>query len=436
MNKAVTKYIQHYQEAEAAQFQNTLLEKFKNKQQKFDHLLCLPCYAEPIEHLEHLLIFLTKHQNTLLIIVLNQPDNLDREHQQDNQQINQQWLSLLDHSGKGFKQEYSDNTFSLYQSVNQNDNNAVLLVDRFTKLPIPHKQGVGLARKIGADIAMTLFAQGLCETRWLHNIDADVKPDKDYFSATEVADKNAAAIVYPFKHIDGAGNAVSLQSPDKVNIATAVYEKRLLQYQQGLAYAGSQYAFHTVGSCIALSLEHYPQARGFPKQSAGEDFYLLNKLRKLGNIISLDKPLVKILSRESERTPFGTGAAVCEILKYSDPRMAPIFYHPRLYDGLKLFITWLERLANDFETFPITSWQQDLNQFSEKDWGEHIVIATEAIGFNNGITHCQKQAKDKQAFTYQLFCWFDGFKTLKWIHALRDSYQLGMLSLSELSDSF
>lgn len=428
MNKAVTKYIQHYQEAEATQFQKTLLGKIKVKQQAFDHALCLPCYAEPIEHLERLLAFLTKHKNTLLIIVLNQPDNLDSRQQQTRQNINHQWLSLLDQSAQ-FEQEYSDETFRLYKSANQNEKNAVLCVDRFTKHPISHKQGVGLARKIGADIGLALFAEDLCKTRWLHNIDADVKLDENYFYATKSKDKNASAVVYPFQHIDLEGNEVSLKSTNRIDVATAVYEKRLLQYQKGLTYANSPYAFHTIGSCIALSLEHYAQARGFPKQSAGEDFYLLNKLRKLGNIVSLEKPYVKIFARESARTPFGTGAAVSDILKYPDPQDAPIFYHTELFEGLKLFIKWLEQLANRFETDQVVNWQLSLQQLSKKDWDNKLIKATEVIGFDDGFKHCLKQAKNKDAFNYQMLCWFDGFKTLKWIHALKKDAGLDMQSL-------
>ena len=420
MNKAITKYIQHYQEAEAFQLQNTLLEKLKDNHHEFHHTLSLPCYAEPIEHLERLLAYITKHQKTLLIIVLNQPDNLDSKQEQDKQLINQQWLGLLFHS-VNFEQKYSDKTFSFYRSISQNEDNAVLLIDRFTERPIPHKQGVGLARKIGADIALTLFEKGICKTRWLHNIDADVKLSDDYFNTADNLDKNTSALVYPFQHIDLEGNAVSLTSTNRVDAATAVYEKRLHQYQQGLVHAASPYAFYTIGSCIALSLKHYAQARGFPKQSAGEDFYLLNKLRKLGNIVSLEKPPVEIFSRQSARTPFGTGAAVSDILQYLNPQEAPIFYHPKLFEGLKVFIAWLDQLADNFNNGPIPCWQKDLELFSKDGWGNNIVKATVAIGFDECIEHCNKQVKCPKAFRYQIFCWFDSFKTLKWIHALRDS---------------
>ena len=51
--------------------------------------------------------------------------------------------------------------------------NTVLVVDRSTA-PLPPKQGVGLARKIGADIALALMAAGKLPVTWIHSTDADV----------------------------------------------------------------------------------------------------------------------------------------------------------------------------------------------------------------------------------------------------------------------
>jgi hypothetical protein len=38
---------------------------------------------------------------------------------------------------------------------------------------LPHKEGVGLARKIGCDIALSLYERGTLKSRWLHTTDAD-----------------------------------------------------------------------------------------------------------------------------------------------------------------------------------------------------------------------------------------------------------------------
>lgn len=428
MNKAVSKYLQYYQEPEAALFQSQLIHTLKPEKKSFQHLICLPCYAEPIEHLHRLVGFLGNQKHTLLIVVLNQPDNLNPEQQKEKLNVNQQWLDYFQNSDNDFKQSHKYGLFKVYQQ----DSNTVLIVDRFFENSLPAKQGVGLARKIGADIALTLYAENLVSTRWLHNIDADVQLELSYLCATEKLNFDTAAAVYPFRHINKLGDQVSIDSESKIEASTAIYEKRLYQYQQGLLYADSQYAFHTIGSCIALSLEHYAQARGFPKQSAGEDFYLLNKLRKLGDIECLNEPHVEIFSRVSNRTPFGTGAAVSDILALDDPLEAKIFYPPLIFEGLKVFILWQKKLANDFNHHLPENWQDDLANFSDRDWSRHLVNASIAIDFDKGLSHCVKQSKTKEAFEYQMFCWFDAFKTLKWTHALRDGMELGMKALIEL----
>ena len=59
----------------------------------------------------------------------------------------------------------------------------LLIIDRNSKgLQIPEKKGVGLARKIGADIALKLFSMGSIKCSWIHSTDADVELPKTYFN--------------------------------------------------------------------------------------------------------------------------------------------------------------------------------------------------------------------------------------------------------------
>ena len=68
-----------------------------------------------------------------------------------------------------------------------------------------------------------------------------------------------------------------------------LYEYSLRYYVAGLTYAQSPYAFHTIGSTMAVNAEHYASVRGFPRREAGEDFYLLNKLAKVGSVHTLEE---------------------------------------------------------------------------------------------------------------------------------------------------
>ncbi len=79
--------------------------------------------------------------------------------------------------------------------------------------------------------------------------------------------------------------------------------------------------------------------RGFPKREAGEDFYLLNKLAKVGTVLELaegpDNEAIRIESRRSDRVPFGTGAAVNRITALADPLGEFRFYDPSVFELLK-----------------------------------------------------------------------------------------------------
>src|SRR5260370_15593309 len=120
-----------------------------------------------------------------------------------------------------------------------------------------------------------------------------------------------AALIYPFWH--------RCESPPELADGMDRYELFLRSYVLGLADAGSPYAFHTLGSTVAVHTLAYAKVRGFPRRAAGEDFYLLNKLAKVGSIAQLDGAPLIIRGRRSHRLPFGTGAALNHILPGAPP---------------------------------------------------------------------------------------------------------------------
>ena len=48
----------------------------------------------------------------------------------------------------------------------------------------------------------------------------------------------------------------------------------------------------------------------------------------------------------------------------------------------------------------------------------HAVL--DKLGTESAIEHCRRQGKSPQQFMRQFHQWFDGFKTLKFIHAIRE----------------
>ena len=282
----------------------------------------------------------------------------------------------------------------------------ILLVDRCSN-PIPAKQGVGLARKIGADIALTLIDNGRVAEPWIFNTDADVRLPGSYFATVageqvNTAIRSPAAVLYPFTHRPAPGAAE----------ACTLYEISLFYYVCGLRYAASHYAFTTVGSTIAINADHYAKVRGFPRRNAGEDFYLLNKLAKTGAIDQLTGPLIEISGRLSERVPFGTGVGIKKILQLADPVSdCPFynctFYNPRIFQCLKQFLWELDRcqdaadLADHFKNSKSRHWCESVDLFTLIDSKRNLPAAV------------------FRKFTVD---WMDGFRTLKFIHFLQQHY--------------
>ena len=235
----------------------------------------------------------------------------------------------------------------------------------------------------------------IVKSPWLCTSDADAILPQRYFSALTDQPVRAAA-VFPFTHCGATG---------ALGQVTALYEQRLDQYVRGLAWAGSPYAYHTLGSTIAVRAEAYAKVRGFPKRNAGEDFHLLNKLAKVGHIVSLEAPRIQIQARNSDRVPFGTGPAINQLLKHADPELARIFYHPEVFSQLK---SWLEVLplsrSIDLRDLPLS--QQTL----------HVL---ESLGTESAIASARKTGKHAETFARHLHNWFDGLKTLRFVHGLQ-----------------
>ena len=427
--QTLSRYLNQYAEPEAKQL-NGLTDQFQR-------CVCIPAYNEPPAFIGRLLTFINQQTATLAIIVLNRPDNSQSEDETESetetesknhicQQVLTEKLSI----------HWQSENMQLHRAQNQS---AILLVDRFNKGPaIAAKQGVGMARKIAADIALQLIYQQLISEPWIYSTDADVILPDNYFNRSgsfveqglnknrgtaQTSPNNVAAYILDYQHI--------ATSDPAINAATRLYEHRLNAYVDGLTLAGSSYAFQTLGSTLCIHASHYAMVRGFPKRAAGEDFYLLNKLRKTGLIVSLKTPTIQIESRISHRTPFGTGSSVDDILANDDPQQAAIFYHPQLFVFLYHTLCWLKLLSNNnFSIQKNNDWQQVINTYCEWSKKEKSIIieALTAIDFNSGFTHCLNNSRDASQFTRQMDAWFDGFKTLKYLHALRDKNNLSNLS--------
>ena len=285
---------------------------------------------------------------------------------------------------------------------------SVLVVDRFTAdRRLPSRQGVGLARKIGADVALELIAAGQVGHPFVAMTDADARLPADYFVRIAKLPPTCSAAVFPFWHAPG-GQA-------DIDRATALYELRLRYFQRGLAWARSPYAFHTVGSTMVVHALCYAQVRGVPRRRAGEDFYLLGKLSKLRPLVRLGGAPVRLRSRLSERVPFGTGSESAKLARGAEL----VLYHPDCFAAVREVTQGLAGLA--------TEWRgagRSAPEPAAADFMSRLTAPVRGFLESQGALAAWQQLGDQApnpvARLRRLHDWFDGFRTLKLIHHVRD----------------
>jgi len=273
-------------------------------------------------------------------------------------------------------------------------NLSVFIVDRASPgLFFPEDQGVGLARKIGCDVALALWKTQQLGHPQVLTTDGDAAVDADYFRAST---GTMAAGYFDHRH--------EVDDPEAYPLL--LYEIWLRYYVQGLRYAKSPYAFSTVGSTLSLDLRAYEKARGFPRRDAGEDFYLMNKLAKLGKVCALPGR-VRLRYRLSQRVPFGTGAGTRKIRDQLARGETFTLYAPKSFEALKEWLAWLSE-------FP----RHRTVDFS--GMAPQTVAALERLGARAALEQAAKTRPSESDCLRHLNDWFDGFRTLKFVHFLRE----------------
>lgn len=356
-----------------------------------ERVCVVPCYAET-DSFVHRYLSTFEKRKTLLIVVINQPDT--------DSDVSEQ-LRL--------RKSIQDRSTFLWQTEGlmllSVGGHHILLVDRFStdEKRIPRKQGVGLARKVGTDLACKLIQMGMVSHDWIYSTDADAVLPIDYFDVHHEMEL-AAAVTFRFTHVCGANE--SNVSASEILQATKLYEQRLHYYVEGLRAAGSKYAFHTIGSCLAFKIDAYEKVRGFPKRAAGEDFYLLNKLAKIGPV-KQHPAIIEIEARLSKRVPFGTGPAVADIVELLRSGQVYNVYHPDCFAVLKRLLLALKEAAADVH------WDARLSDVERQ--------FLDVSGFYRAYVKWTAQGLSESQMRHQIDGWFDAFRTLKFIHHCRDN---------------
>lgn len=381
-------------------------------QNKIENAIIIPALSE-FAYIKRLLASLMKNDKkyfdrTAVIFVINNYEDSEDDIKNDNQNSMMYLRKIIQHRPDD----------SLSKEI-INSGLSVCLIDASSSgFEMPKKiGGVGFARKIGMDNALKLFNYNSKNKKILISLDADCEVDSNYLSQIiiEFNQKNLFAATVNFKH--------NVDEDIHTKPAIICYEIFLRYYVLGLKYANSPYAFHTIGSTIVCDFESYFKIEGMNKQKAAEDFYFLEKLAKNFKVEKIASTTVYPSSRNSLRVPFGTGQRIQRFL--TNPQNEYLLYNPISFDLLK---RWLF----SFNSREYKSSQEYLSASKQihKELFNFLVNQNFSSSFNRIFANSKNEAqlaKQKQK-------WFDGFRTLKLIHYLRDKAfpQINMFQAADI----
>ncbi len=259
-------------------------------------------------------------------------------------------------------------------------------------LPDRHA-GVGLARKLGLDAALTRLLTSRSAEGILLSLDADCLVESNYLTAVwrhfEADPECQGASVY-FEHpLVDAGRREAI----------AGYELHLRYFVHGLRYAGMPHVFHTVGSCMAVCSDAYMDQGGMNRRQAGEDYYFVQKLAATGAFADLTETVVQPSARRSWRVPFGTGRAMAQQEVGEWPT-----YAPEVFDDLA---AWLARIPDYYD--------QD-RQTLDASLPASVQAFLSRAGWPERLAEIKTHTATREAFQRRVLRWFNNFAAMKLIH--------------------
>lgn len=393
--------------------ENWKLKLSESKKYKLAIVIPALCEYENLRVLlNSFLICDDKHfKDSIIIFVINNLESASNEIKNDN-------FRSLEMFNKIIKKDKTDD--NLLNLLIESKLNFGLVDVSSDGNGMPDKDGgVGLARKTGMDLALTIFDYDKKGKNILLCTDADSEVEENYITEVfeKVNEQNIKAGYVRFNHpIEGRAEEQK---------AIVCYEIFLRYYVLGLIYAESPYAIHTIGSTMLCDAETYVKIQGMNKRKAAEDFYFMEKLCKNADVKYINTTSIYPSGRGSWRVPFGTGQRVNRFL--SKEINEYLLYSPKNFEILK---NWLKKF-NAEEVCPSQQYLDFAKDVSpelynfliqqnfERDWDK--IIAN-----NNNASQINKQ---------KMF-WFDGFRTLKLIHFLRDEQNPNINMFDALDDLF
>jgi hypothetical protein len=284
-----------------------------------------------------------------------------------------------------------------------NDRSWQLHVIECPALPRKHA-GVGLARKIGMDEAVRRMASvGRFRDGVIVCYDADCESDANliaavtrHFAGNPKTPGASICFEHPLRAADGG-----------LDKAITLYELHLRCYVQALRFAGFPFAFHTVGSSMAVRVPAYIAQGGMNRRQAGEDFYFLHKIIALGGFTEIGSTRVIPSPRASHRVPVGTGRAVGKYRETGELQT----YAFESFRELKQLVDLVPKLV-DAEASArgklVERLPETLKSFLARN------------EFDEAVARVRNGTSSGVAFRRRFFQWFDAFRAMKYLHYARD----------------
>jgi len=281
---------------------------------------------------------------------------------------------------------------------------------------LPEKQaGVGLARKIVMDEAVRRFNKSGYPEGIIIGFDADSTCKENFLAVIEREFRK--------HHLKGASiffeHPLEGDEDPVLYMGITNYELHLRYYIMAQRYAGFPYAFHAIGSCMAVRSDDYQRQGGMNRRKAGEDFYFLHKIIPQGGYMEINDTVVFPSARVSNRVPFGTGKAMMDWMKQTETDF--VTYHPSIFESLKIFFDLLPDLFQADES------RQELIL---KNLPEEIDLFLDQENIKEKLQEFRDHTSHLSTFSDRFFSWFNGLKLLQCVHFAQENYYPAV-SLSE-----
>lgn len=266
------------------------------------------------------------------------------------------------------------------------------------------KAGVGLARKTGMDYAAENLVSGGMEKGLIVCLDADCRVSANYVEAlwNWYCQSPYQACSIRFEH--------PLDEHSEHSLAIAHYELHLRYYIRMKFNLRLPYAFHTIGSAMAVRAKTYIEVGGMNTRQAGEDFYFLHKIIQSKSVEQYNLPCIYPSDRLSERVPFGTGRAVME---YLEKGRYSATYHPQTFE---ILVPWLDCVRS----LCFAPENRDFRSLDSENFHPTFLTFLGDLFFERKWQEIVGNSKPGYSRLKRFYQFFDAFKLMKWCHYFRD----------------